>query len=375
MKKLVTGAVLAATLAVPLVSLAAELRFGETASLGAGDSVKGDAYLAGSTVTSSGQVPGDLAAAGGTVLVTGAVGADALVAGGNLSVLAPVADDLRIAGGNVTVQGRVGGDLVMAGGQVSVGGAGIAGDAAIAGGSIAVEAPVGGTLRIAGGDVIIDSAISGDVSIRARSLTLGSHAVINGALAYTADSELAMKDGAVVNGEVAYTPRPAHETNVRTVAALVSAWIFGKFLILLVCALLLGLVFARYSRELVRSAAERPLLELGRGLLVIAAMPVLSVILLMTFVGIPFGVIGLLGFVILLVFSWVVAPVLLGSFLYRWIARGGWLVDWKTILLGVFVYSLLAFVPVLGWLVQAFFGLLAAGAVTAVKWRIVREWR
>ena len=375
MKKLLSGAVLVAALMAPLVSSAAQFYADKTVSLSSSDAVKNDAYLAGGTVTSSGKVPGDLAAAGGTVIITGDVGLDALVAGGNVSVLAPVGDDLRVAGGNVTVQGKVGGDLVMAGGQASVGGAGITGDAAIAGGSVALEAPVGGSVRIAGGDVIIDAPITGNVTVMARSLTLGSHAVINGKLAYTADSALTQKDGATVKGSVSYTPRPAKEVSARSIAALVSAWLFGKFLILLVSALLLGLLMKRYSSELVRRAGERPWAEMGRGVLVFVALPAISFILLITFVGIPFGVIGLLSFVAVLILSWIVAPILLGSLLYRWITKGGWVVNWKTILLGVFVYCLLTFVPVVGWIVQALLGLLALGSVIAVKLDVVRQWR
>ena len=104
-------------------------------------------------------------------------------------------------------------------------------------------------------------------------------------------------------------------------------------------------------------------------------MPIVSVLLLVSVIGIPLGVLGLIGFVGAALFSWLIAPVLLGSLIYRWIKKGDYVVNWKTILLGALAFFILGLIPVLGSLVQCAFIILTFGALLKLKWQLIKEWR
>jgi hypothetical protein len=256
-----------------------------------------------------------------------------------------------------------------------VGGAGISGDAVIGGGNIRIDAPITGSARIGGGTVYLNAPIQGNVTVQANTLTLGPSAVISGDLTYTASKELAKEEGAVVNGKISFEPRAGRNAPTAAgIAALVSIGLFVKFLALFVCALVVGLIFKRYGREIVSKATIRPLLEIGRGLIVLVVLPVISVLLLVTVIGIPFGILGLLGLVIMLIFSWIAAPIIVGSIAYRYIARKDD-VSWKTILLGAFICTFLGIVPFIGWLAQALIMLLTLGSIVAMKLEIARQWK
>jgi hypothetical protein len=375
MKKILGYAVAAAVLVLPAVAFAAEFRMGDQASVRADERVSNDVYLAGSTVTSAGSVAGDVVAGGGTVVISGAVGADVLAAGGNLTILSSVGDDVRVAGGNVVIEGGVGGDIIAGGGQITIGGPGARGDIVIGGGNVRIDAPVGGNVKIAGGMVYLNAPVAGSVTIEAGTVTLGSNAVIAGDLAYKADKELVKEEGAVVKGKIQFTQRNRSQIPAAALAALFSIWVLGKFVVLLVCALFVGLVFKRYSKELVAKVTKRPWLELGRGFLVLVALPAASVLLMASIIGLPFGLLGVLSFIAALLFAWIVAPIIVGSVLYRYFSKREWEVSWKTIVLGVLVYSVVGLVPILGGLLQLAAILLALGAIAAVKWEIVRQWR
>ena len=365
-------------LIIPAVSFAAEFRVGDQPSIRAGESMTGNAYVAGGNVTSAGTIPGDLVAGGGTVVVSGDVGADVLAGGGNVTILSNVGGDVRAAGGNVVVQGKVGGDLIVGGGQITIGGPGVAGDVAIGGGTVRIDAPITGNVRIGGGSVYINAPITGDLNIEADTVTLGSAAVISGDITYGANKELAREEGAVVNGAVHFEPRPERAASAAPAlafAAVFSFWVLGKFLALFVCALVIGLAFRRYSREVVAKATARPLSEIGKGLIVFAALPVISVLLLVTMVGIPFGILGLIGFVVAMLFAWIITPIIVGSIVYQYFSKGNPEVSWKTILLGAFLYTIIGFVPFLGWLVQMLLMFLALGVITSIKMEIIRQWR
>ncbi len=116
-------------------------------------------------------------------------------------------------------------------------------------------------------------------------------------------------------------------------------------------------------------------MEIGRGLVVLIMLPVVSIMLLITFLGIPLGILGLLSFIIIMMFLWMLVPVVLGPIAYKVLFKKDYEINWKTILFGVFLYAVLGIIPFIGGLVQ--FGLLLAtlGAVAKLKWEIAKEWR
>lgn len=375
MKKIFWYGLAAVLFIVPLVSFSADFRVGEQPSVKANEHVPNDVYMAGGSVSTAGSVEGDLVAAGGSILVSGNVGADVMVAGGNVTILSNIADDVRAAGGNIVIQGRVAGDVIVGGGQVTLGGPGIGKDVVIGGGNVRIDAPIGGSLRVGGGNIYINAPITGNVIIDADKVTLGSSAVINGNVTYKARDEMKREDGAVVNGKVSFEPSARKQISPALISGLVPLWVLGRFLVLLACALVIGLVFRRYSKEVVAKAYEQPMLELGRGLLVFAALPVLSAIMFVTILGIPFGATGLAGFAVLSIFAWIVSPIIAGSVAYRYFFKHELAVNWKTILLGAFLFELAGAVPFIGNLAQYLMILISLGAIFAIKWRVLKEWR
>lgn len=358
---------------IPSGSEALELRSGEQPSVRSEERITEDVYIAGGAVSSQGAIAADLVAAGGNVLVSGDVGGDVVAAGGSVSVLGDVRDDLRAAGGNLLLQGAVSGDVVVAGGQVTVGGS-VGGDLLAGAGTLRIDAPVKGDMRIGGGDVYLDSTVAGNVEVFAETLTLGSGARIGGNLTYTAAREAKMEDGASVEGETTFHKRD-RTISVGGVVAILSVALIGTLVAQLAAGLLLGLVFRRYAARIAEISATQPLYEVGRGLVIIIVLPVVSVMLFWSLIGVPLGLLGLLIFVTTMVYLWIITPVLLGSFAYRSFFGGEFDISWKSILLGVFIYQILGLIPIVGWLAQFILMLLTLGAIAKFKWEIAKEWR
>jgi len=362
---------------LPALVLAATFHSGDTVSIhtNAGENIADDVYAAGGTVTVAGSIGGDLYAGGGTVLLSGSVQADAVIGGVTVTVIGSVGDDLRVGGGTILVQGPVGGDVVMGGGQIHLAGSRIGGDVLIGGGMITIESLVGQDVKAGGGEVYINAPIQGNVEIEAEKITLGSKAVISGNFTYKSPNEAVIEQGAEVQGQTTYTPTTDRNAGAAALAAFVSLAMFVKLLMLLTGALVFGLVFRRYSTHVVHSAFSRPWPEIARGLATLILLPVLSILLMVTVIGIPLGILGMISFVALMIFSWLMAPVLLGSFIYQWIKKGEYVVNWKSILIGVFAYVILSALPFVGWLMQFALMLLTIGTVVNLKWRLLKEWR
>lgn len=364
-------------LTLPVLTFASEFKVGEQPSFTAGEKSVENLYMAGSSVVSAGSADKDLLIAGGTALVSGAVTGDLFVAGGSITILNQVSGDVRVGGGNITIAGDILGDVLIGGGQIILSGKTIGGDVIIAGGSVRMDSEVKGKVKIAGGEVYINAPIKGDVDIRSAKLTLGPKANITGNLNYKAEKPATLEAGAVVQGETNYTEIKGRDVAKKNVTAgLFTLMFIAKFLSLLVVALIIGLTFRRYSRELVKTATTNPLKEIGRGIVTLIVLPILSIILLITIIGIPLGIIGLLSFIMLMVFATIMTPVFLGALVYKWISRKPeYVINWKTSLLGTVVYCVLGLIPLIGWLIICISMIITAGVVVNLEWRIYKEWR
>jgi hypothetical protein len=206
---------------------------------------------------------------------------------------------------------------------------------------------------------------------------LGPNADIKGNLKYEAVKSVTIEDGGKVHGEIIFTELKGHNENAVTgILGFFTLVLVAKFLMLLTASLIVGLVFRRYNKELVEKATANPLKELGRGIVTLIVLPILSIILLVTIIGIPLGILGLLSFIMLCIFAVIITPIFLGALVYKWIFRkSDYIVNWKTILLGAIVYSLLGLIPFLGWIATSIFLAITLGAALNIKWQVVKSWR
>jgi hypothetical protein len=304
------------------------------------------------------------------------VNGDVLLSGGEVTLLASVGDDARIIGGSIITESNIGRDLAAIGGQIHITGR-VGGDAGLVGGVIRLEAPVSGNLRVLGGEIVIDAPVGGNVRVDGGKVTLGENAVIAGDLMYRTEEALVAIEGSTVRGTVTALPFPRVEAGIKeSLVGMAVALPVLRFLSIFLGALLLGLLFRRYAEKLVATATEKPLLEFGRGLITMIVLPIASVLLLITLVGAPLGILGLIAFAGIIVYTCFVASILLGSVLVKLVGnRSSYEVSWVTILVGSLAYSLLCFIPVVGIIVQAILFLTALGATLKIKWDLAKEWR
>lgn len=365
----------------PSLISAAEMHTGEQVSLPP-ERIEDDMYVFGGNVSSSANIIGDLITGGGNVLINGSVSQDLFVGGGSVTIIADVGDDLRVGGGNVNINGSVGGDLISGTGQLQVSGLGVSGDFIWGGGTLQINAPVKGDAKLYGDEVFINAPISGNVTFEGKKLTLGSDAVITGDLSYKSTNEVVILDGASIVGKVSYEPIEKFKGSNKSkagagaLAAIVSLALLVKFLMVLVTSLVVGLFLKRFSQTLVETALSHPMYEMGRGFLALVAIPVASVILLVTLIGLPLGLLGLIGYVVIIGFSSLIAPIIIGSLLHKWIKKSeGYKVNWKIILLGVLVNGVLGVIPFVGWIIQFAFILITIGVLIKFKMMVIKEWR
>ena len=325
----------------------------------------GDQILAGATVDVHGSVEGDLTMAALQAGLDGTVSGDVTAAGLLVHVGGVVGDDVRALGGRVIVQGWVGDGLLVAGGEVSLArGTRVGGNAILGGRRIVDLGDVAGNLEAAGSYVEIDGDVAGVARIRSDDVVIGPRARLRGDLVVTGARPPRIADGAVVGGKVtvvAPSPRTLGEWGVAAArAALVQ-----------IGMLLLALAWMALAPALARDAAamewRSPWFAETLGVAAVFGLPLASVLLALTVVGIP-AAIGLGSAWILLVLAGYSSTALcLGGWMRgrtrRWPdpPRTGERMLWT--LAALLLLRVAGELPWIGWLVTAGAVLAGAGAV------------
>lgn len=350
-------------IALPIVTTrAAEFRVDrtdETITIGDSETPR-DLYTASRTVTVNGDVNGDLVAAGGTILVNGAVEDSLFAAGGDMTIRGPIGRHLRVAGGTLTISSLVGGDVFVAGGTVEITkDAIINGGLYVSGGTVTVAGMVKGETKVAGGDVTLNGQLA-DAHIRANTLHLGQKAVINGDLWYKSPEEKTQDQGAVVIGNQHYQTVAANHMWKKLSSV--------QYLLQIVAMILFGWLLWRFApktvEQVVTAGLKRPAATAWLALGTLFVTPIIAIVLLVTVIGAPIGVLlGLLWGVTLILGS-VISKIIFGSWLIRLVTKEKDLkIDLQAIAVGSLLLALVGLIPVVGPLASFVFFLLGLGAV------------
>lgn len=287
-----------------------------------------------------------------------------------LAAFAAPAAATILAGGNVDIDEPVSGNLYVAGGNVTVS-APVEGHARIAGGDVTIKGRIGGRLAVAGGNVRIDAPVAGNATVSGGTLELGPNARIEGELEFRG-GHLEQDAAAQVVGGVKQTRR--HRSNwgdgtwnggsrwARTITGAV--WTAG---LMLLAALIAG-ALPGATRRMQDELRTQPWLAALFGFLALICIPIGAVLVMITVIGIPIGLLALFGYVALLLVGYVSASVVLsGLLLDRYKAEVAARTAWRVgaAVLAMLVIALLARVPVVGGAVALAALVIGVGVIVA----------
>lgn len=335
MKKLLLtlGATLGITaLLLPALAAAATLRMDE--NVPQTESLSGNLYLVGSAPVVAGTVVGDAMVAGGNVVVTGYIQEDATLTGGTVTLNGHVGGDVRVFGGQVFVDGTVDGELFVLGGNVEI-----------------------GSRAIVKGESMING---GEVEVNPSAQLLGVQKISSG------------KDKSMVDPKIQETENWMQQF---ATSAFWVAFLFHLVALLVVGALIFG-IFPEFSQRSVNEIAIKGNFwkSLGLGALMLFTLPVAILFCLLSGVGIFLGFILFILYIGAILISMVFAGVLLGGLLYHWLAKPKkFQLSWLWVMIGIVALQILNFIPFIGWAMGFVLLLLAMGALTRVKWQIMKN--
>lgn len=332
-----------------------------------GETVEKDYFAFGDSAEISGTINGDLYAFAGQVLIDGKVNGDVIAAGGTVTISGQVSQDVRVAGGQVSISGKLGRNLTVGGGNVDLTGESEVSGGVVAGaGNLSLAGSIAKDVYLGAGNVTISNSVGGDINAGTGQLRLTSKAKVGGSITYWSDRDLSLDSNAKVAGTVSKKTFPAR-TQVSTekvLGVLAGVNLFLKiisFVSILILGFLLLHFFPKFADETVATLKARPLASLGFGLLALILTPIAFVLLLISIVGIPLALILLALYLISLFVVRIFVVYWAGQALLN---QGGRQAGrFLTFFLGLVVFTIISFVPIVSGIVAFFVLLFGLGAV------------
>jgi len=355
-------------LAIPLVVSAAVFEGGQNYNLAKTQTLSENAYLAGSNVTLLGNAKEEVFAAGGNIMILGSVAKDVVAAGGTINISGDTGQNLRLAGGTITVAGNVGAELLAVGGQIYVlPGAQIQGDTNIFGGSLEAGGIFKKNVRLEGGTVTLSGQISGNVAVRAsKEVIVTKEAVISGNFDYSAPNVATIDSEAKISGKTnfaKYVPKSIGPERNKGFLGFFAAWWLLKMLVTLVGALILCWLFKKQMQKLVRHNLVNFAPELLRGFVILVVLPIAVIISFVTIIGSMLGAAAMTLYILMVMIACVLAAISLGTWIAKLIFKGDYQADWRAVVIGTVLMTLIGFIPVVGMLFYFVFFLAAFGTL------------
>ncbi len=365
-------------------------------------SVTGDLVVFAQTITINGNIGGDLIAAGQTVIINGQVGDDARIAGAGLQLgdQAVIGDDLVAAGASLETRtsSSVAGELVVGAGQALLSG-NVAGDVLAGTGGLELRGSTGGNVQayVGEGDenappmnmYFTNSPIT--IPNLRPGLKVTDEASITGNLIYSSGRDISIPEG-VVRGQISRIEPPVDQTKVTPAQTKqtnrVLDWgadLLRSMVTLILFGLLLVWIAPGFLSSLSEKIKTRIAPSLGWGVVAYAAFffAMLVIIIAMILGGVVFGFLTLgsitatiifvglaalfalaLGFILTATF---LTKITVGATLGKWIftlAKSNLVENrYWSMVLGVVIIAIMVALPLIGWLVGLVILFLGLGAL------------
>jgi len=354
--------------------LAFDARSGATVTVASGEVVDDDLYVAANSIIIDGTINGDLWAAGNAIIINGIVNGSVMAAGRIVNINGDIGHAVRAAGETINISSDVDGDVIVGGSQVNIPSkAKVGGDLLLGAGNARIDGFVEGDIKGNGGEVTISNEVEGNVHVKVDSLTISPTANIKGKLTYTSEQEANIHPGAQISGTPTHNLPKVEEERAKSFPSVLFSGIGGKvtgFLMALIAGLIVILLAPKRLTSIAEAIRSRPGPSAGWGALILFLTPIAAIIVCITIIGIPLGLIALAlwGIAIYL------AQIPVGLFIGRWIIGHFRSVEGKAIMvgalaLGLVILRLLRLIPHLGFFIGLAVILFGLGAVVVSERR------
>jgi hypothetical protein len=220
--------------------------------------------------------------------------------------------------------------------------------------------------------LVMNGTVHGTSILAARNIIIGSNALFNDNIRYWNKKGSVDFKQSIKGGTASFDPSLKVKTDswyfLGRASALGLLWYLGMVFLFLI---LIQYLFGNTLKKAANSISNNFGKSLLWGLIFFIGVPLLVLLLLVTIIGIPIGVIVMFSYVGLIVLATTITSLVFANW-YNSKFNNGW-GFWQTIsaALGMFILlKIISFTPFLGWLIMLVIAFVAFGSIIRnINWR------
>jgi cytoskeletal protein CcmA (bactofilin family) len=321
----------------PLSTEATSLKNEKNFYLSAGETISGNLYIISQNIVIDGEVQGDVIALASSILINGRIEGDLIAAASKTEINGEINGSTRLAGEALNINGQVARNVNFAGKNLVLGESGEIGwDLLNSALSTKIFGLVNANVYNANGELIITGQVKGNIH-------------------YSEQTNLLEEEGSSVLGSLYQVKKAEKENN-----GVFNWWqiLIYKIIATFLIALLIFKLNKKWLLNGKLNAQHRPWRSLALGLAFFVLSPLLSIILLVTFIGAPLALIIMLLWLVAILIAKAFASFYIGTEIIKYLPNKYQKNDLLLLLIGstfLFAVLLIPFINIyLSILINAF---------------------
>lgn len=351
---------------VPLfIASAMTVKTGDT--INQKDAISGGSFFAGKKVIIDSDIDGDLFVFAEDVLINGKVSGDIIGAAQKLVIKQDIGGSLRFAAEKIELNNKIERSVTIASADVEINNNAFIGkDVAIAAENVILNGSIDGNLDVTAANLEVGGRVKKDVNYYSaekdvEGLTIASQAVIGGNINNNAFGEIkGITPGVNVMGSVNnYPPEAPKFDFVKDGVLPLIGFLFSLAMVLFLVILIGG--------KNIKDIESLMLLNVGKmvgfGAILLFALPIVSIIFMVSGFGFFLGFVGFILWLLLIPFSILFSIISFGELISRKVKKDISGKIYYTTLLGMLVSFILLKIPFIGFLMILFFMWWGSGGI------------
>ncbi|MCK4808245.1 MAG: hypothetical protein KAS90_01355 [Candidatus Aenigmarchaeota archaeon] len=334
-----------------------------------GEIIDDDLIMIGENLNIRGHVKGDVIAFSSTIIIEGEIDGDIIIIGQDINLKGKIKDDIFALGQYVNIDGPNPDNGIILGESITIHeDTEFKRDVRFAGELINIHGTIGRDVDISGVIVTITGDIGGNATIKSESLTIQESSAIDGNLNYTGPQEANIVNMDSIKGDIIYTEKTEiRKTYIESIKS--SMW---SILSLILIGLLMILIMPGFVNKTEKTIRTKTLTSLLFGFTGLIMIPIVSLLIIFTIIGIPLSLIMFALYIIGLYVSTIFVGIALGQ---KILNRSK--TEKKSVLLsliiGIVMLKIIFILPYVGGLAKFISLVLGFGALMIAKYEILIE--
>jgi len=304
-----------------------------------------DLFALGERITINGKVNGDLFFLAREISINGEVSGDVIGMANTITINGIVFDDVRTGAQFMNINGKIGKNTTLTGQFININRiSSIGGDLIVGGNEIKVDGVIGGEVRAGDERISVGGDIGKSLVFYGREIFVSESSIIKGDLQYRAE-KAEIIEGAKVQGKVEKLP-----TKEKPKKSKYLSWRFYFWkLVFMVAGIIVGFVFIKLFPSLTTKIKEQTghiWKSLGIGFALLICVPIVSVILAITLLGLPISLILIALYLIFLYLGKIIFASFIGD---RILKKDS---PFLSLLIGMPIFTVLFALPFIGWILK-----------------------